>query len=359
MFTVWVDNECIYSPNIIDDDYRIMDPVLTEELNKAGSFTFTLPPTNRMYSQIHKMTSDIVIKQDDQDIWWGRVTDEKRDYYKRKHVNCEGILGFLMDSVVRPYDYEGDLPPLLQQYISRHNAKVESNKQFTIGTVTVTDSNNYVAYSSTVFPKTLDEINEKLVKTHGGYLFARRSNNVNYLDYLASSGSNSDQVIEFGKNLIDLEEVIDARDVVTVLIPLGKDRLTITSVNGGLDRIESSTGISLFGKIEGTNEWKDVTNATNLKNKGQTWLNNHIQESVSLTVNAVDYNLIDSDVDAIKLGQYVRIVSVPHNLDTYLPCSKKVTHLQDPTKGSFTLGKTYKTLTDRQSEILKGIRINE
>lgn len=358
MYEIYIDDVCVYAPTLRDNEHVMFDPVWTEELGKAGSLTFTLPEVNLMYNDINKLTSMVTVKRDGSEIWWGRVTDDKKDFYNRKHINCEGILGFLMDSIVRPYDYEGDLPPLLQQYINRHNSKVESNKQFTVGSVTVTDSNNYVHYSSTVYPKTLDEINAKLVNTHGGYLFARRSEGVNYLDYLASSGGNADQVIEFGKNLMDITECIDARDVVTVLIPLGKNKLTITSVNDGLDRIESETGINLFGRIERTNEWKDVTNATNLKNKGQSWLNSHIQESVSLTVNAVDMYDVDGSIP-IQLGQQVRTVSVPHGWDVYLPCSKIVRHLQDPTKNSFTLGKTYKTLTERQSHIRKELSLYE
>lgn len=355
MYTVWVDNECIYSPVITDNDYKINGPVLTEELNKCGSFEFVLPPGNRGYDMIQKMTSIITIREDDVEIWWGRVTDDQKDYYNRKHVYCEGILAYLMDSIVRPYDHQDDLEPLFRKYITWHNSHVESGKQFTVRSVTVTDPNSYVHYSSTMYPKTLDEINEKLVNTHGGYLFATRENGVNYISYLASSGDQSSQVIEFGRNLLDLTEHIDAKDLITVLIPLGKDNLTIASVNNNKDYLENSAAINLFGRIERVIKWDDVTVASNLKTKGNAALTQNANLAVGITVSAVDLHMIDVDTDQIKLGQQVRTISVPHGVDLYLPCSKKVTYLQEPDKTVFTLGTTIKALTDRQIEIKKGL----
>lgn len=358
MYTVWVDDLCIYSPVITDDDWKITDSVLTEELNKCGSFEFMLPPTNRGYNHINKMTSLITVKEDNEDIWWGRVTDDERDFFKRKNVYCEGILAYLLDSHVRPYDYSGDLPPLFNQYITEHNSRVESAKRFTIGSCTVTDSNNYVAYSSKQYPKTLDEINEKLVKTHGGYLFAKRMNGSNIISYQANSGGISDQIIEFGKNLLDFSEHVDATGVITVLIPLGKktneEFLTIKSVNNGKDYLENQTGINLFGRIEATHEWKDVTVASNLKSKGQSFLSQNIEQSISLSIKAVDLHLLDVDTERIELGSYVRVISIPHGLDRYFQCSKIVRHLQDPSKNEYIFGVSYSSLTSLLTEAIKG-----
>jgi phage minor structural protein len=355
MYTVWVDGECIYSPVITDIDYKIISPVLTVELNKAGSFEFILPQGNRGYSSIQKMKSLVTIREDGSDIWWGRVTDDQKDYFNRKHVYCEGILAYLMDSIVRPYDHQDDLPVLFRKFINDHNSHVDQDKRFTIESITVTDPNNYVHYSSTQYPKTLDEINEKLINTHGGYLFADRTGGVNYISYLASSGSVSTQVIEFGKNMLDLTEHIDARDLITVLIPIGKDNLTIASVNSGKDYLENTQAVNLFGRIERVQKWDDVTQASILKTKGSSFLTQNANLAVGITVTAVDLHLIDVDESQIEVGQQVRTVSVPHGIDIYLPCTKKVTYLQEPEKTAFTLGTTIKGLTDRQIEIKKGL----
>lgn len=365
MYTVWVDDLCIYSPVITDLKYKIINPVLTEELNKTGTFEFTLPKGNRGYDFIRKMSSLVTIKEDGVDIWWGRVTDDEKDYKNNKKVHCEGILAYLLDSIVRPYDQGVDLPVLFRKYIDEHNSVVGyGRKQFTIRYCNVTDPNGYVHYSSTQYPTTLDEINEKLIKTHGGYLKAIRENGVNYLDYTVNPwGVNMadmicPQTIEFGKNLIDFKEIIDVTGVITVLIPLGKDGLTISTVNDGKDYLENTTAISIFGRIEKIQKWDDVTVASNLKSKGQAFLDENISMTSNISIKAVDLHLVEEeDTQKIKLGQLVRCVSVPHGIDDFFPCSKIVTHLDDASKDEFTLGVVLKGMTDRQIEIEKGLTI--
>lgn len=166
----------------------------------------------------------------------------------------------MVDSILRPYDYQGDIPELFKQYIASHNEQVEETKQFEVGEITVTDPNNYVHYSSTVYPNVLNEIKEKLVNTHGGYIRTRVSGDKRYVDYVKKPGITNSQIIEFGSNLLDITEYITAENVFTVLVPLGerlKDedgnetgRLTIAEVNDGKDYIESETGIKLFGSAQ-------------------------------------------------------------------------------------------------------------
>lgn len=356
MYTVWVDGECIYSPVITDVDYKIISPVLTIELNKCGSFEFILPKGNRGYNLIQKLKSLVTIKEDGVSIWWGRVIEDKRDFWNRRDIYCEGILAYLLDSIVRPYDYQGDLPTLFHQYVNAHNDHADTDKEFTVEYCNVTDPNNYVHYSSTVYPNTLSEINEKLIKTHGGYLSARREQNTNYISYTEDPwGANltdalCTQSIEFNVNLLDITEYIDATGLITVLIPLGKDNLTVASVNSGLDYIEDQSAIDLFGRIEKIQKWDDVTVASNLLTKGSAYLTENANLSVNLSIKAVDLHLVNVNTRKIKLGQLVPVESVPHGISTLFPCSKIVYHLTEPDKTEFTLGITLKGLTDKQIE---------
>ena len=362
MYTVWVDDFCIYTPVITDLDYKIISPVWTQEVDKAGSFEFTLPPENRGYTRIQKLKSLVTIREDGVDVWWGRVIEDKRDYYNRKQIYCEGILAYLLDSIVRPYNHQGDLGTLFYKYIDDHNSRVEASKQFTVDTCDVTDPNDYVHYSSTQYPNTLDEINEKLIKTHGGHLITKRVNGVNYISYCKNPwGANMAdslcmQTIEFGVNLLDLSEHIDATGLITVLIPIGKDGLTIASVNSNKDYLENATAVNLFGRIEKMQKWDDVTVASNLKTKGSAYLSENNKLIMDLTIKAVDLHLVNVDVRKIKLGQLINVVSIPHGVDDLFPCSKIVTYLEEPDKTSFTLGVTVKGMTDRYVEIKKGLK---
>ena len=264
-----------------------------------------------------------------------------------------------MDSIQRTYDYAGTLGGLFEQYINNHNDQVEESKRFTVGEITVTDKNNYVHYSSTQYPDTWSELKEKLINTHGGYIRTRFQDGIRYIDYIEDYETISPQIIEFGVNMLDISEYIKADNVFTVLIPLGatqanNTRLTIASVNQGKDYIKDDSAVDLFGYVWKVNMWDDVTVPENLKTKGQSYLNKGIQMSVSLEMKAVDLHLINVDTQRIRLGDYVRVLSVPHHLDRFFQCTKISLDLVNPNNSQYDFGVAFSSMTDLQVKVDQG-----
>ena len=366
MYTIHVDGNLLYSPLLIDDGYLVLNPKLTLELGKSGSLTFLLPPNIPLYDGIQKLKSIVIVYQDSEEIFRGRVLHDEKDFYNRKNVYCEGELAFLLDSQQRPYSFQGDIPDLYMEFINSHNAQVEEEKRFYVGEITVTDPNNYINRSNVYYNNTWDEISDKLIASHGGYLRPRLKDGKRYLDYVKAYGKVNSQVIEFGVNMLDISEYITAEDVFTVLIPLGFEqtdsdgnstgRLTIKSVNSGKDYIEDDAAIALFGRITKTQEWDDVTVASNLLTKGRAFLNSGIEMAVTLTMKAIDLHLADVEVERIGLGDYVRVISLPHKLDKYFLCSKIVIDIVSPDKTEYTFGVTYTTMTEKQVGTTKVIQ---
>ena len=365
MYTIYVDDKLVYAPHLSGMGFAVTSPKVEVELGKAGSAEFNLPPDNNMYNGIKKLKSEIIVYDEKDEgierdeIFRGRVLHDEKDFYNQKNVYCEGELSYLIDSVVRPYSYQGDVENLFKQFVNSHNGQVEEEKRFAIGQVTVTDPNDYITRESSEYPSSFDEMNSKLVDLLGGYLRPRLSGGIRYLDYVTEYGDISDQTIEFGKNLLDISEYISAEDVFTVLIPLGSEqqdengnssgRLTISSVNGGKDYIEDEDAIKLFGRIVKVQTWDDVTIASNLLSKGEQFLKQGIEMAISITIKALDLHLIGVDVSRIKLGDYVRVVSYPHNIDQYFLCSKISYDLQNPENTEYTLGINFTSLTDQQT----------
>lgn len=358
MYTIKVDGIGLYAPNLANEGYSVLNPKITYELNKAGSLEFVVPPNNVNYNKIHKLKSIVQVFDDGVEIFRGRVLHDDTDFYKRKSVYCEGELAFLLDSIVRSYDYQGNFDGLFNQMIENHNSQVDDEKKFKIGQITVKDKNDYIHYSSTQYPNTWDEINEKLIKTHGGYLRVRLDDGERYIDYIEDYTNVSDQVIEFGKNMIDLSTYISADDVFTVLIPLGSQiknesgettgRVTIESVNDGKDYIQDDNAISIFGKIVKTQKWDNVSQPENLLYKAHEYLESGVQMATTLTMKAVDLHLLDVNVESIKLGDYCRVVSIPHGIDRLFQCSKVQVDLTNPQNSIYTFGLNLKSMTDQQ-----------
>lgn len=70
--------------------------------------------------------------------------------------------------------------------------------------------------------------------------------------------------------------------------------------------------------------------------------------SVTLSISAVDLHYINVNTERINLGDQIRVVSLPHGLDTFFLCSKVVLHFDDPSSDEYTLGVGFSGLTDKQ-----------
>lgn len=340
------------------DDYSVSSPSCTLELNKTGSLTFDIDSTHPYYDMIHKVSSVITLLENDQIIFRGRVMDDDIAFDQVKTVECEGELSYLLDSIVRPYTYSGTVTDLVKTYLDSHNSQVEEKKQFKLGSVTVTDPNDYVVRASSDYPSSWDEFNDKCIDLLGGYVRLRYASDGTYLDYLEDYLNVNQQVIDFGENLLDLSQYIKAADVATRIIPLGaqlegtKDeegtekRLTIKSVNGGKDYVEDSEAVERYGVISKIVTYDDVTTASALLTKGNEALAAQKLLQVTFEVTAVDLHLMSVDVERIKIGDMIRVRSKPHGIDEYMLVSKVEMNLDDASKTVITLGSTFATFTN-------------
>lgn len=220
MYTVYADGHLLYHPDLVNNGYGIYNSTINYEANKSGSFQFKMPVTNVMYNSLTKMSSIITVYKDSEEIFRGRVLNDSRDYYNNKSVYVEGELAFLLDSIVRPVEWNGTISEFFTHIIQSHNEQVDASKRFTVGECTVL-ANNEITYSITDYDNCWNVLNSYLLDVYGGYIRTRVENGVRYIDYISSYNSTSDQVVQFGENLLDLSQYVTGENVITRLIPLG------------------------------------------------------------------------------------------------------------------------------------------
>ena len=361
MYRAFIDGRKLYDP---ENGFYLESPKVSLELNKTGTFDFTIRPDHPEYGNLRKLTGIVTVYDRNQLVFRGRVLSDEEGFRGERKVSCEGELAFLLDSVVRPYDWQGGLEELFSRLITQHNNQMpDEARHFAVGRVTVTDPNDYVHYSSTTYPTTWDEINEKLVKTHGGYLNVRHEEDATYIDYLADFDLLSAQPVTFGSNLLDVAKTTRADDVATAVVPLGKraestedpetgetvegKRLTIESVNDGKDYIQDDEAVKNYGLIFSVQTWDDVTEAANLKSKGEEWLAQAKTPEVELELSAVDLAALNADFGSFHLGTYVQVHSSPHGLDRNFLVSKLSIDLSKPDSNKLSLGATYSAFTEQ------------
>lgn len=347
MYRVYLNDKIIYSPG--DDEKQVLSPKLELAVNVSGSFSFRLTKLHPDYDGVQPMSSYVRVEEDGKPIFYGRVLSVEKDFYGTKEVRCEGELAYFLDSIQEPYRYQNySLRGFLSSIISRHNAKVDIAKRFTLGQVTVIDPNDSI-YRYTNWETTLDVLMEKLVKRLGGYLRIRHVGSMRYLDYLESFDNTNTQEIVFGENLLDYTDNLDAGDIATRIIPLGarletssieglEEYTTIKSVNGGLSYIESGEAVKSYGIITKTVSFDNVTEPQNLLAKGRKYLEDVQFADIGITLKAIDLHLMNPAIESVKIGDDIRVISKVHGLNRIFPVTSLSLSLDKPQDSTFVLG---------------------
>lgn len=396
--------ELLYSPTL----YRaiIYNGLLTTELNKAGSFEFTIPPTHSCYDKLRKLVTLIEIYKNGEIYWRGRVLNIRRGITKDKIVICEGSLAFFNDikilytarSNYNSRDISGEAGTLPGRYKSAIRSYTDScnngNRnwyrrlhpgncnlvirmdEFTnINNISVCDSEN--EYLST----TLDRLN-RFIRQFDGYLFARYDGDDTYIDFTNELTLECSQTIEFGKNLIDLDEFIDGTKVCTGLWVRGVVDESLRGLSGsGVDidpdgnytchlhlpidqndnqfgyRNNNRFGYTMFneyGLIDQNIDNMDigaVGNVASVRSNINAYaiseFNNRVKQSLSITMSAIDLSMLDVDTEEFEVGKLIPVISKPHGINEKLICSKIVIDLTNPENNQYVFGTEDESLTGK------------
>ena len=371
MYQIKCDGYLLHDDNLTD--YRLHDMKLTLELNQFDSFEFTIYPNHPYYDKLKKLKSIITIHRDNDLIFRGRYLDDGKQFHNQLTIICEGDLAFLLDSVIRPYEFEGTEIDFFEALINEHNEQIANNpeKKFVIGQITALSSNIQVSKINTNYLTIWASINE-LIKEKGGYLTVdldeQGNRRINYITENEFRLSN--QEINFGENLLDLKVDSKGADIVTAVIPIGgkiegiepEKRLDITSLDDGIvmeteddviekkrDYVFSHAAVERYGWIFKPVTFDDVDSDINyLQSVAIAELNEAKKNTESIELNAIDIAKLKLNINSFNVATMVRVTSVKHNYDKALfPITKMTLNLLNPTSNKLSLQKQYSTFTEK------------
>jgi hypothetical protein len=355
MYKIYVDGALLWADNADSAGTDILTPKLKLDVNGAGSLSFVMPPGNLLYNSVKKLKSIITVEEDGDIIFRGRVMDDTRDFYNQKSVYCEGDRSFLLDSLKRPYSYNGNVQAFFRELVSGHNEQVDEEKCFVVGNITAVDQALTMEAEDDSYQSTSDAIENRLLGAYGGYLATRTAGGVTYLDWLKEPSGADAREISFSVNLLELKDKLDAADIFTVLLPLGassvdddgneQDPVSIASVNGGVEYIQDDDAVSLYGKIWRAQTWSNEEDPSALLTKAREFLKTGaLLRTITLT--AVDMHFIDSTAASVHIGDKVHILSNPHGMDLTMACAQMEIDLLNPESTTYTFGEPPRTLTE-------------
>ena len=366
-YSIYANGHLIHS-STTPEIATVVSPKLKLEINKSGNLTFTMLPNSEWYDTIVPMKTLILVYQDDEIIFRGRVIEAKSDFYKQKNVTCESDLSFLLDSVMYPFEFQGSNKKTIRQIfkmiVDNHNSQMSGEsswKQFRYDDsfidVTIDDNktvNDVDDWYSSTYQDSISVLTNELLNAYGGVLRTRtiRENGelVTYLDYIKDPHQSlnryslNDQLIEFGVNLLDFDTEYPVDEIFSVLMPIGSDKLTIQSVNNGSPFIENQAAINRFGRIVKQQEWSDIKKAQELFDAASRYMQEHCQiMSDNLNIKAIDLHYLNpNNHSSFEVGDRIKVFSEFHNFgvdsDLILLCLSAEYDLQNPENNSYSIG---------------------
>lgn len=371
-----------------DDELFVLNPKCNLEANKVGEASFDIVSTHPNFEVLRKKRSIFEIRQDEDPIFRGRMTEDTKDFNNTKLVDLEGVLAFFNDSIIRPFSFPKDfleneeyitaaesgnvIEFFLKWLIDQHNSQVQEFQRFKLGIVTVSDPNNYLSRSCKDYLKTWEILKTRLFESEiGGFLCIRYEEDDNYIDYLEDFELTNSQPIAYGENLLDLSSNSDSSATYSAVIPLGKrkneiskkskddSRLTIEDLPDGDitddivksgDTIYSKSAVAEYGWVYAPTEettWEDVSKAANLQTKGVDFLTNTgMKLANAVTIKAVDLHFSDAEIEAFRIYRNVRLESEPHDQNDLFRLTRLELDLHNPQNTVITVGDTQLSLTD-------------
>jgi hypothetical protein len=347
---IYTDGALAYDSRL--DEYSLQGLRITTGLNKGGTAEIVMPPGHPAYSLFTEYKTIVEVYRDGLVQFRGRALYPVDNFHNQRTVVCEGELCFFQDAVSRPYLYQDSPAAVFAAVVGTYNDQVEPAKRFKVGEVTVTDPNDYIRVESEAAEPVMDTLS-KLLSRCGGYIIFTTDpeDGARVINWYASLEYRSSQVIEFGENLLDFSRSGANTSLATAVLPYGaKDsstgqRITIESVNNGLDYIQDDEAVALRGFIIKPVVWDDVSQPANLLRKAQEWLATNRYIITSLHLSALDLSYMDKSIDDYQVGDRIRVRSKPHKVDEDFLLTDRTEDLLNPANSKITLGKELSTLT--------------
>ena len=388
MYQLTYDSKILFDPYM--QSTAITDAKYIGKSNSVSYLDFTIAPNHPLYNTIEKDKGLVEFYSDNVLKFRGKINEIEIDDYGYKIVSCNSVLQYLNHTRVRSYstvpgDADLTAPTSVEGYfqwlIDQHNLHVkDASERFEVGVNqgAALDENDYILRSNDNYPTTLDEINDKVLDSLGGYLFVEYKDDRNILNLYADVHSTNSQIIDFGSNILSISYKENDDELYTVVIPRGgtpekkegdtKDPKPINIKNLPDNTFDTDSDIVKSGdcvyslsatKRYGYREYyysnNDILDPSNLLKAAVLQLRLQMSPKVTIETKAIDLSIAYPGYEQLNIGDACRVRSARHNLDDYFMLSEMELDLNDPSQTTYTFGDEYVSLVGRQSNYLKQI----
>lgn len=360
----------------------VAEPVVELENKSAGTFSCRVPyqvvtrfgqVKNPYYDKFTMGRTFIMVEEDDECIFFGRVTECELEFNLDKTVTSDGILNELAQINTRlgsgSYSTCADSSTSLLAFVMGADQSRKGDSPVNCmerGKVTVDDRTVNTSETGDQFGSLWSVLSTYLLEKDDAYLKLRLANDPGterfffYYDYLKPEDvPQTSQSIEYGVNVLDF--VLDEKcgsDLVNSVTAHGTETVKHgwwifkkTSYNTISSTVKDDKSIAKYG-LRSRHIYVDGKTSTtsSLNSTASAKLKKYKQDAEpTLTIKAFDRKDVGEKVE--KLGCLLRthVLSKPHSFDLWMVCTKARLPLDVPDNKEFTFGLTSASLSKRTS----------
>lgn len=180
-----------------------------------------------------------------------------------------------------------------------------------------------INHKTTQYTNVWQEISSNIIDIYGGIMFLSNwyidkdgnkvyDPNSSYLYYYKDYSGEAKQIIQYGENLVDFEMESDGTERVTRWYVFGKVKdsngnetlVDMSSVNNGLKYFTETFEIGTITNVEYT----DLTTPQDCYNRAVANWKKSFWGKDTITVNAVDLNMVDHSIESFEPGYKVKLL---------------------------------------------------
>lgn len=339
-------------------------------LNEVDGADLTLPATNRPARSLLQKNAIVELRQDSETVFIGEVATVLRNELGDIRLELDGALGWLRSVCkapfsIKPTDPNGPVENFLTAIFAQYNAAVPVERQLQLGSVTVAGG---VSMDHSGEYVTMLDLLREVREQRGGYLYVDYATGLPTVHYVAALSQASVQTLEFGANVLTVEDQLDFTDYASRVYATGTYYVT-TTVNGQEKReqkpvdagyVSDADAEALYGRADlayrsdtdmGGDKDNDIPDKTQaeaiaiIQAEAQAILDERKTPLRSLDMTAVELAEIGADYRLFKVGTVARALVQILNINTTLAVRSVKRDFIDAGNSTVSFGKEAATIS--------------
>lgn len=322
---------------------EVMGCTVNTAMDEVDSAELLLPASNKAARSLLSKNSVVEIRDDGKPVFIGDIATVTQSEDGTRRLQLDGALGWLRCITkppfgIAPTNQNSPVTRFLAAIFDQYNAGLGGGARLLqLGVVTVT---GYVTMDHNKEYTRMLDLFQEVRKQLGGHYYVTYSDGNPLLHYVDAPSTAGLQTLEFGTNVLKVENQLDFTDYASRVYATGKDESDQLIMQVAKD----STAEEIYGRVDYPLK-TDGKTAAEILTMAQAVLAARKNPLRSLTMTAVDLADLGLNYQSFSIGTVARALCTPLGIDTAMMVQSVKRDYIHHENSVVTLGMAPRTLT--------------